>query len=574
MRTKPIVTLWLVLGLMLAIRPAPAESPAHETPLRVYELSASDGVGLDGLLPGHRYFKTAADAPLGADAVTPVAAGFVRGGFRAGDDWIGPMEEGNAIAFFSPALELQWKLADDLLLMRCLYDNIRSTEDALYFGLEREISGEWVPSLMKLSLNGRLLWQYNGEPELRPNAYCLFPGGEALIAGERQPTWPDGGKKPDTEGVLLMLDPHGAPMWQRTYAGDGIARFDDVYPAGEGFAAAVKKLDGNYAVHFMRMDGSTQSSVNFADGSETTGSASFCQTGGGLAVCLREWRDEGVAETRVCYASLDGYLPWTATAALSAPAPSSAPDVEKSPLNEVYGRYLNERARMLVKLGDARTWTLEQRADLDQILIDGGWLNNPNGIVEGLPETDEVQMEQARALAAAAVSEKYALSGGAFEGWDAEYAFFRTPEFGAWYVTFLPPDRAEVQPYDLYRAQLYAGSGEVYYTGREMVDDRVLDGGEEEAPLLPLPTELSREAAVRVARDALLEAFGEARGLTADILRAFTPALVLEPDAGEGRFWRIFLAAGDAVLSQSFGSFEAVLSAETGEVLSLEITNG
>lgn len=82
---------------------------------------------------------------------------------------------------------------------------------------------------------------------------------------------------------------------------------------------------------------------------------------------------------------------------------------------------------MLVKLGDARTWTLEQRADLDQILIDGGWLNNPNGIVEGLPETDEVQMEQARALAAAAVSEKYALSGGAFEGWDAEYTFFERP---------------------------------------------------------------------------------------------------------------------------------------------------
>lgn len=64
MRTKPIVTLWLVLGLMLAIRPAPAESPAHETPLRVYELSASDGVGLDGLLPGIATLRPPPTRPL------------------------------------------------------------------------------------------------------------------------------------------------------------------------------------------------------------------------------------------------------------------------------------------------------------------------------------------------------------------------------------------------------------------------------------------------------------------------------------------------------------------------------
>ncbi len=106
-----------------------------------------------------------------------VGDGYVLGGFAMDGDTIGPMTCEDALVSLDEHFRVKWTLTDERLT-GCLYDTIRLTDDALYFGMERcdPVKG-WTASLTKISREGELLWQTSGPEGFRCKDFIVNENG-------------------------------------------------------------------------------------------------------------------------------------------------------------------------------------------------------------------------------------------------------------------------------------------------------------------------------------------------------------------------------------------------------------
>lgn len=106
-----------------------------------------------------------------------VGDGYVLGGFVMDGDAIGPMTGEDALTCLDEHFRVKWTLRDDRLT-DCLYDSIRITDDALYFGMERcDPAKGWTTSLAKVSREGELLWQTSGPEGFRCKDFIANENG-------------------------------------------------------------------------------------------------------------------------------------------------------------------------------------------------------------------------------------------------------------------------------------------------------------------------------------------------------------------------------------------------------------
>ena len=106
-----------------------------------------------------------------------VGDGYVLGGFVMDEDMIAPMTSEDVLVGLDEHLRVKWKLTDERLT-GCLYDSIRITDDALYFGMERcDPAKGWAASLAKVSREGELLWQTSGPEGFRCKDFIANENG-------------------------------------------------------------------------------------------------------------------------------------------------------------------------------------------------------------------------------------------------------------------------------------------------------------------------------------------------------------------------------------------------------------
>ncbi len=234
---------------------------------------------------------------------------------------------------------------------------------------------------------------------------------------------------------------------------------------------------------------------------------------------------------------------------------------------EVYSRYFDEKARMLLRLGEYDAWSVEDKAALDMILVDGGAISPDNVIYHSLPGKEDVSKDIARRLAEETIAQHFEIGQGELAAWNVQYTFYQLQSTTEWHLLFLPPDKNPNGPYDTYLVKIESPSGKVFFFQSEERDDRTF-GGEDE--ILPGPDEISEEDAIAIATKVVMDTFAQKHGLTEDIIKVFTPAAGILIDEKLGRVWMVNFVASDLVMQNYFPTFSITLSAASGEVLATD----
>lgn len=132
-----------------------------------------------------------------------VGDGYVLGGFSIDGDTIGPMSREDALICLNEHFQMKWTLTDERLT-GCLYDCIRATDDALYFGMERDDPWKgWTASLAKISRGGELLWQTSGPEGFHCENFIANENGVYAAGSLRNPS------NGEDSAALIGLDSQG-----------------------------------------------------------------------------------------------------------------------------------------------------------------------------------------------------------------------------------------------------------------------------------------------------------------------------------------------------------------------------
>ena len=298
---KKRISVGLVLAVILVLAAVTALAAVTLNAFR--ETRTYDNIRISDLLPEHLFLNR---------SVTAITDGYIRGGYQAGDDYIGPMEFGATIAYFDSDLQKKWELNDERL-QGCLYDKVKDTKDAIYLGTEAQMEGDWFPSLMKISKSGEILWQYKGPETLHIRDYIVFDSGEVYCAGSisRKSA---GGHTQDI-GVILKLNHAGIVEWERTYEGDAINTFGALHPFGNGYVAAGHSQEGGYsAAYYMDIDGGPIGLFKFPEDIKTDNVVNFRMESNGKLIVYMRIQEEKTKETndwptsRIIYTYIDKSL--------------------------------------------------------------------------------------------------------------------------------------------------------------------------------------------------------------------------------------------------------------------------
>lgn len=152
-----------------------------------------------------------------------ISSGYLIGGFELGEDYLAPMSEGTSIVCLDDQFQVLWTLTDDRLT-GSLFDILRETPDALYFGTERRME-EWEPAIMKVSKSGEILWYFHGSPSLRINDFLATDGGDVYCVGSRRIS----GAEETFHPVVLKLGSSGEVLWEKEYQTGSMKAFSSLY---------------------------------------------------------------------------------------------------------------------------------------------------------------------------------------------------------------------------------------------------------------------------------------------------------------------------------------------------------
>jgi len=171
------------------------------------------------------------------DVCHRVSGGYLIGGFLLGEDYIAPMGEEDRILYLDESFTPVWSLGGSELA-GCLFDRVEESRDAFYLGMERrKENGEWRAALMKAGKDGRILWTYEGDADLRIRDFLVTEEGTAYCAGQS-------GTGDESEAVLLTIDPDGGLRQEQTFAPYGATALNAVSEWGNGMIAAGQSEKG------------------------------------------------------------------------------------------------------------------------------------------------------------------------------------------------------------------------------------------------------------------------------------------------------------------------------------------
>lgn len=247
---------------------------------------------------------------------------------------------------------------------------------------------------------------------------------------------------------------------------------------------------------------------------------------------------------------------------------SNAEGLETKMRDEVYYQYILKRAQMIHDIGAYNTWSIESKATLDQILVDGGWMESDNAVINAVPLQEDVSQEEVLRLALELLDNEFSFSHSDFEQWNVEYTFFRMPTEARWILQFLPKEEPHNVTYDTYRVEIESPSGEVSFFRKEQVDNRTFS---EEDDTLPSSGDISEEEAIKIVTQQVFDTYSVKHRLTKEVFDDFAVYASYVSDHERGRIWFITFKHPDTAVDDFFGSFCVTISAETGEVL--EITD-
>jgi len=262
---------------------------------------------------------------------------------------------------------------------------------------------------------------------------------------------------------------------------------------------------------------------------------------------------------------------------------------ETSTLEQVYYEYIITRGRKLIELGPFATWPLEEKAALDQILIEGGYIDihDGNAIYHDMPNADDISREDAIRLAEEALASRYEVAVGHTPDWTVECAFLRTVTTCMWDIQF--KQKAQVIDFsnDVYWMTIYvanvdspSGQAHVYQSAKESDGPVIVAWDNRPEDERPRPGDLSEEEVVRIAKNAVIGEWLEMRGLPEDIFASFRVTTGISPnytwaDQPFGRVWVVQFKSDDDILHAYFNHIIVIINSETGEVLFIDnVSNG
>ncbi len=159
------------------------------------------------------------------DVCHKVSGGYLIGGFELGDDYVSPMSDEDKILYLDESFTPIWTLEDERL-DGCLFDKVRETGDAFYFGIERGRE-KWNAALMKVSREGKILWMYEKEA-FRAKDILVTDEGTAYLAGKDEKTW----------AMLLKVDQNGYLQWEESLEEYGLIVLNALCEWNDGIMGA------------------------------------------------------------------------------------------------------------------------------------------------------------------------------------------------------------------------------------------------------------------------------------------------------------------------------------------------
>ena len=196
-------------------------------------------------------------------------------------------------------------------------------------------------------------------------------------------------------------------------------------------------------------------------------------------------------------------------------------EAEGASREQVYYEYIITRAYKLRELGAYETWSLDEKAALDRILVEGGYIDitGDNAIFNDIPNEDDVSQEDAIRIAGEAITARYGITVEHSSDWIVECSFLRMNTIAMWDLRF----KKKVQVidasrgnylYDVYEANVDSPSGAVNVVQNGQFSNGPLVEAEE---VILLSNDLSKEDAINIARNAVISGGIEKRGLPEDI---------------------------------------------------------
>lgn len=225
-------------------------------------------------------------------------------------------------------------------------------------------------------------------------------------------------------------------------------------------------------------------------------------------------------------------------------------------------QYAIRRAEGIIDLGPFKTWPVEEKAALDRMLSDAG-IFEPLYI---LPTEGDLSQEDALLAAKAAIAQEYG-SSDSLDRFGVYASFLRVANGKQWEFQFGPV--VEAPELGMYMVDIASPSGNMvlcqWYAG-EQTDEAIqaMAGAE------PASGSLTEDEAVRLARQAVQAAHGQAFGLTEKVLSGFEADAVFDADEAERPVWQVELEFDDVDVDDILGSYVVYLDAVTGEIIKVE----
>ena len=232
-------------------------------------------------------------------------------------------------------------------------------------------------------------------------------------------------------------------------------------------------------------------------------------------------------------------------------------------------QYMVKRLEGVVTLGAYETWTPEQKADLDEIKK-GTPLITAETPVHIRPTPELLSQEEAQNAAMAAIAAQYRVKDADWGKFRVDYELLAIENSSRepWWRISLQAYEV-ISPYSAYVVELNAKTGEVSF----------VDGGESwlipyEGNRTPQPGDITREEAVKIAWDYVVENALGYNGLTEELLGKFDVDFIIFIYDDWGRVFNVEFHPRDSELFNYFGTYGAMIDPITGVIVSGGKGNG
>lgn len=250
-------------------------------------------------------------------------------------------------------------------------------------------------------------------------------------------------------------------------------------------------------------------------------------------------------------------------------ASTQEPDADYEP---TLRQYYIRRAEMLTEKGPYYTWSMEDKAALDDMMYQAGYWD----IHHIVPDEEDLSEEEAIALGKAAILKIHDIVFAQELDDFAVYTDFfllggpKDPGQHLWVLQYESP--VDSKEKGTFRVEMDSPSGEVEmcqwfpgeYSGRLEASQFTQ---RELSSVPPAGASISEAEAARVARAAVLRQYGVSDGITEQMLRGFTVSVWLREDQN---LWQVEFQSPDAEVQGAFGAYMVYISPKTGEVHGVE----